>query len=52
MTSDHTPEDENGHLINEAGELVEDLRCYFCLAEQSTRGVTVVRVDIPAGGKP
>lgn len=43
-------EDQNGHLIDDDGALVYDPRCYFCLAERSAEGVTVVRVDIPPAG--
>jgi len=46
-------EDEYGHLIDENGELVDDPRCYWCLAEQAAEhGVTVVRVDAPPTATP
>jgi len=44
-------EDENGHLIDDAGALVHDPRCYFCL-NQEPANVTVVRVDIPPREEP
>lgn len=39
-------EDAYGHLIDEAGELLYDPRCYGCTTERPAQ-VTVVRVDYP-----
>lgn len=44
-------EDEYGHLVDEQGRLVEDPRCYWCMAEEAAeRGVTVIPVGIEEAG--
>jgi hypothetical protein len=43
-------EDENGHAIDQAGDLVYDPRCYFCLNTDPDRRVAYVRAEIE--GRP
>jgi hypothetical protein len=41
-------EDKNGHAIDQAGDLVYDPRCYFCLNTDVDRRVAYVRAEIEA----
>jgi hypothetical protein len=39
-------EDENGHAIDQAGNLIHDPRCYYCLNTDVDRRVAYMRVEI------
>jgi hypothetical protein len=43
-------EDENGHAVDQAGQLIYDPRCYFCLNKDRdpVRQVTYVSVEFEA----
>jgi phage gp29-like protein len=41
-------EDKFGHAIDQAGNLIHDPRCYFCLNEDDDQQLTYVKVEIEA----